>query len=135
VVFLVLYTLLNFARATGFKMALSMAVYAEMARSVALAVLLFRFFRQHKFSELFRHLGTGTAPSETVAFLAALTIADWAFIGFDACSSTTGKTIEPKRVVPQAIFFSLSMVGSVVMLNSAALTLSFDRTTLASTSA
>jgi amino acid transporter len=37
-------------------------------------------------------------------------------------------------MVPRAIFFSLCMVGSVVLFNSAALTLSFDRTTLIHTS-
>jgi amino acid transporter len=99
------------------------------------ALLLFFFFRQHDISELFRHLGTGTAPSQTAAFLAALAIAGWAFIGFDACSTIAEETLEPKRVVPRAIFFSLCMVGSVVMFNSAALTLSFDRTTLANTGA
>ena len=135
VVFLVLCTLLNLARATVFKMALSMGVYAEMAGSVGVALLLFLFFRQHEFSELFQHLGTGTAPSQTAAFLAALAIAGWAFIGFDACSTIAEETLEPKRVVPRAIFFSLCMVGSVVMFNSAALTLSFDGTTLTATSA
>lgn len=135
VVFLVLCTLLNLARVSVFKITLSMGVYAEMAGSFGVALLLFLFFRQHDFSELFRHLGTGTAPSQTAAFLAALAIAGWAFIGFDACSTIAEETLEPKRVVPRAVFFSLCMVGSVVMFNSAALTLSFDRTTLATTSA
>lgn len=135
VVFLVLCTLLNLARVSVFKITLSMGVYAEMAGSFGVALLLFLFFRQHDFFELFRHLGTGTAPSQTTAFLAALAIAGWAFIGFDACSTIAEETLEPKRVVPRAVFFSLCMVGSVVMFNSAALTLSFDRTTLETTSA
>ncbi|MBH0202613.1 MAG: amino acid permease [Nitrospira sp.] len=135
VVFLVLCLLINLAHVKAFKMALSMGVYAEMVGSVGIALLLFLFFRHHDVSELFQHLGTGTAPGPTAAFLAALAIAGWAFIGFDACSTIAEETLDPKRVVPRAIFFSLCMVGSVVMFNSAALSLSFDRTTLADTSA
>jgi amino acid transporter len=133
-VFLVICTVLNLAHVNVFKLTISMGVYAEMAGSVGVALLLFLFFRQHEFSELFRHLGTGTAPSTTAAFLAALAIAGWAFIGFDACSTIAEETHEPKRIVPRAVFFSLCMVGSVVLFNSAALTLSFDRSTLIHTS-
>ena len=134
-VFLVICTLLNLAHVNVFKLVITLGVYAEMVGSVGVALLLFLFFRQHSFSELFQHLGTGTAPSQTAAFLAALAIAGWAFIGFDACSTIAEETHEPKRMVPRAIFFSLCMVGSVVLFNSAALTLSFNRDTLVRTSA
>ena len=133
-VFLLICTLLNLAHVNVFKLIITLGVYAEMIGSFGVALLLFLFFRQHEFSELFRHLGTGTAPSETAAFLAALAIAGWAFIGFDACSTIAEETHEPKRMVPRAIFFSLCLVGSVVLFNSAALTLSFDRDTLVRTS-
>jgi amino acid transporter len=135
-VFLLICTWLNLAHVNVFKLAITLGVYAEMIGSVGVALLLFLFFRQHSFSELFQHhLGTGTAPSRTAAFLAALAIAGWAFIGFDACSTIAEETHEPKRMVPRAIFFSLCMVGSVVIFNSAALTLSFNRDTLVNTSA
>ena len=134
VVFLAICTWLNMAPVKVFKVMLSMGVYAEIVGSFGVALLLFIFFRQHDVSELFAHLGTGTAPNQMAAFLAALAIAGWAFIGFDACSTIAEETQNPKRVVPRAIFFSLLMVGSVVLFNSAALTLSFDRTTLAGTS-
>ena len=134
-IFLVICTLLNLAHVNVFKLVITLGVYAEMVGSVGVALLLFLFFRQHAFSELFQHLGTGTAPSQTAAFLAALAIAGWAFIGFDACSTIAEETHEPKRMVPRAIFFSLCMVGSVVLFNSAALTLSFNRDTLVNTSA
>jgi amino acid transporter len=133
-VFLLICTALNLAHINLFKLVITLGVYAEMIGSVGVALLLFLFFRQHSFSELFEHLGRGTAPSQTAAFLAALAIAGWAFIGFDACSTIAEETHEPKRMVPRAIFFSLCMVGSVVLFNSAALTLSFDRTTLVNTS-
>ncbi len=134
-VFLLICTVLNLAHVNVFKLVITLGVYAEMIGSVGVALLLFLFFRQHAFSELFQHLGTGTAPSQTAAFLAALAIAGWTFIGFDACSTIAEETHEPKRMVPRAIFFSLCMVGSVVLFNSAALTLSFDRNTLVNTSA
>lgn len=134
VLFLAICMVLNLVHANVFKLTLSLGVYAEMIGSVGVALLLFFFFRQYDVSELLQHLGTGTAPTPTAAFLAALAIAGWAFIGFDACSTIAEETRDPKRVVPRAIFFSLCMVGSVVMFNSAALTLSFDHTTLANTS-
>ena len=134
-VFLVICTVINLAHVNVFKLVITLGVYAEMVGSVGVALLLFLFYRQHEFSELFQHLGTGTAPSQTAAFLAAIAIAGWAFIGFDACSTIAEETHEPKRMVPRAIFFSLCMVGSVVIFNSAALTLSFDRNTLVNTSA
>ena len=135
VVFLLICTMLNLTHVKVFKLIITLGVYAEMVGSVGVALLLFLFFRQHAFSELFQHLGTGTAPSQATAFLAALAIAGWAFIGFDACSTIAEETHEPKRMVPRAIFFSLCMVGSVVLFNSAALTLSFNHDTLVSTSA
>ena len=134
-VFLLICMLLNLAHVNVFKLVISLGVYAEMVGSVGVALLLFLFFRQHAFSELFQHLGTGAAPSQTAAFLAALAIAGWAFIGFDACSTIAEETHEPKRMVPRAIFFSLCMVGSVVLFNSAALTLAFNHDTLVNTSA
>jgi amino acid transporter len=134
-VFLGICTVLNLAHINVFKLVITLGVYAEMVGSVGVALLLFLFFRQHAFSELFQHLGTGTAPSQTAAFLAALAISGWAFIGFDACSTIAEETHEPKRMVPRAIFFSLCMVGTVVLFNSAALTLSFNRAALVNTSA
>jgi amino acid transporter len=135
VVFLLLCTLLNLSHVNVFKLVISLGVYAEIIGSFGVALLLFLFFRQHSFSELFQHLGTGTAPSQTAAFLAALAISGWAFIGFDACSTIAEETHNPKRMVPRAIFLSLCMVGGVVLFNSAALTLSFNRDTLVHTSA
>jgi amino acid transporter len=134
-VFLLLCTFLNLIHVNVFKLVITLGVYAEIVGSFGVALLLFFFFRQHSFSELFQHLGTGTAPSQTAAFLAALAISGWAFIGFDACSTIAEETHNPKRMVPRAIFLSLSMVGGVVLFNSAALTLSFNRDALQNTSA
>lgn len=133
--FLLICMLLNLAHVNVFKSVIALGVYAEIIGSFGIALLLFLFFREHSFSELFQYLGTGTAPDKLSAFLAALAIAGWAFIGFDACSTTSEETYQPRRMVPRAIFFSLCAVGTVVVFNSAALTLSFDHDTLAKTSA
>ena len=133
-IFLLLCMLLNLAHVNLFKTLIAMGVYAEIVGSFGIALLLFFFFRQHGFSELFQHMGTGAAPTETAAFLAALAIAGWAFIGFDACSTTAEETHQPKRMVPRAIFFALSAVGAVVLFNSASLILAFDHNALADAS-
>lgn len=132
--FLLLCTLLNLAHANIFKTLIALGVYAEIIGSFGIALLLFFFFRQHGFSELFQHLGSGSAPTETAAFLAALAIAGWAFIGFDSCSTTAEETHQPKRMVPRAIFLALSAVGAVVLFNSAALILAFDHDALTNAS-
>lgn len=129
-VFLLLCMLLNLAHVNVFKSIIALGVYAEIIGSFGIALLLFFFFRQHSFSELFQHLGTGTAPTEMAAFMTALAIAGWAFIGFDACSTTAEETHQPKRMVPRAIFLALSAVGAVVLFNSAALILAFDHDAL-----
>jgi len=133
-VFLLVCALLNLAPVSIFNSLIKLGVYAEIIGSLGVALLLFLFFRQHSFLELFQHMGTGTAPSETAAFLAALAIAGWAFIGFDACSTTAEETNHPKRMVPRAIFFSLLVVGTVVLFNSASLILAFDHDTLKNSS-
>ena len=134
-VFLAICMALNLVHVKVFKVTIALGVYAELIGSFGVALLLFFFFRQHPFSELFQHLGTGSAPSQTAAFLAALAIAGWAFIGFDACSTIAEETHEPKRMVPRAIVLSIITVGTVVLFNSAALTLAFDKDTLVTTSA
>ena len=128
--FLLLCTWLNLAPVSIFNWVIKLGVYAEVVGSFGVALLLFFFFRQHSLMELFQHMGTGTAPSEMTAFLAALAISGWAFIGFDACSTTAEETHQPKRMVPRAIFMSLMVVGTVVLFNSAALILAFEHDTL-----
>lgn len=100
-----------------------------------MALILFSFFRIYPVSELFQHLGTGLAPSSITAFLAALAIAGWAFIGFDSCSTIAEEVHHPEKMIPRAIFLSLLAVGSVVLFNSSALMLSIDHDTLIKASA
>ncbi|MGC4095658.1 MAG: APC family permease [Nitrospira sp.] len=134
-IFLAICMVLNLVHVKVFNLVIALGVYAEIIGSFGVALLLFFFFRQHPFSELFQHLGTGSAPTQTAAFMAALAVSGWAFIGFDACSTIAEETHEPKKMVPRAIIFSLCTVGTVVLCNSSALTLAFNHDTLVTTSA
>ena len=72
VVFLLLCTLINVVSVNIFKLVITLGVYAEVVGSLGVALLLFFFFRAHPFTELFQHLGTGTAPGGAAAFLRRL---------------------------------------------------------------
>ncbi len=53
-----------------------------------------------------------------MAFLAAVAVAGWAFIGFDACVSASEETKDAGRQVPRAMRWALVSVGAVVILNA-----------------
>lgn len=134
-VFLLICTTVNVVNQRVFKVINMLGVSAEVLGSICVALVLFLFFRIHPVSELFQHLGTGLAPTSLAAFLAALAIAGWAFIGFDSCSTIAEEAHNPERMIPRAIFLSLLAVGSVVLFNSSALTLSVSHETLVEASA
>jgi amino acid transporter len=135
VVFLLICTTVNIVNQKVYKVINLLGVSAEVLGSICVALVLFFFFRVYPVSELFQHLGTGLAPSSITAFLAALAIAGWAFIGFDSCSTIAEEAHNPERMIPRAIFLSLLAVGSVVLFNSSALTLSVSHETLVAASA
>ncbi|SFU61561.1 amino acid/polyamine/organocation transporter, APC superfamily [Nitrosomonas eutropha] len=134
-VFLLICTLVNIVNQRIYKIINLLGVSAEVLGSICVALILFFFFRINPISELFQHLGTGLAPTSMTAFLAALAIAGWAFIGFDSCSTIAEEAHNPERVIPRAIFLSLLAVGSVVLFNSSALMLSVNHATLIEASA
>lgn len=135
VVFLLICTTVNIVNQKVYKVINLLGVSAEVLGSICVALVLFFFFRIYPVSELFQHLGTGLAPTSLTAFLAALAIAGWAFIGFDSCSTIAEEAHNPERMIPRAIFLSLLAVGSVVLFNSSALTLSISHDTLVEASA
>jgi amino acid transporter len=134
-VFLLICTMVNLVDQSIFKVINLLGVCAEVIGSICVALVLFFFFRMHPVSELFQHLGTGLAPTDIAAFLAAVAIAGWAFIGFDACSTIAEEAHNPERMIPRAIFLSLCAVGSVVLFNSSSLMLSVDHDVLIEASA
>ena len=110
-VFLLICTLVNIVSQRAYKIINLLGVSAEVLGSICVALILFFFFRIYPVSELFEHLGTGLAPTNVTAFLAALAIAGWAFIGFDSCSTIAEEAHNPERVIPRAIFLSLLAVS------------------------
>ncbi len=134
-VFLLICTIVNIVSQRVYKAINLLGVSAEVLGSICVALILFFFFRLYPVSELFQHLGTGLAPTSVTAFLAAIAIAGWAFIGFDSCSTIAEEAHDPERVIPRAIFLSLLAVGSVVLFNSSALMLSAEHAALIKASA
>ncbi|SCY61540.1 APC family permease [Nitrosospira sp. Nsp13] len=134
-IFLLICTAVNMAHQRVFKIINMLGICAEALGSVCVALVLFFYFRIHPISELFQHLGTGLAPSSLSAFVAAVAIAGWAFIGFDACSTIAEEAHHPEWMIPRAIFLSLFAVGTVVLFNSSALILAVDHDILMEASA
>ncbi|GAA4893120.1 APC family permease [Streptomyces coeruleoprunus] len=104
----------------------SLGIAAEAIASVLVGFALLLFFREHGFV-----LFTGTMGAEalsggsvTLAFLAAVAVAGWAFIGFDACVSASEETKDAGRQVPRGMWWALLSVGAVVILNAMAVALS-----------
>jgi amino acid transporter len=107
----------------------SLGIAAEAVASVLVGFALLLFFREHGFA-----LFTGTMGAEALsggstvlAFLAAVAVAGWAFIGFDACVSTAEETRDAGRQVPRAMWWALLSVGIVVILNAMAVALAHPR--------
>jgi amino acid transporter len=113
------------------KYVVNVGIVAECIASLLIGFLLLLFFRNHSISYLWEGLGAAASfnsGSYFAAFLAAVAISGWAFVGFDSCGSVSEETRDPMRRVPRAILFSLSSVGFVIILNSIAIGLSFEDT-------
>ena len=120
-------TLVNAIGLNPLKYVVNVGIVAECVASVLIGILLLLFFRNHPISYLWDGLGAAASfnsGSYFAAFLAAIAISGWAFVGFDSCGSVSEETVDPMRRVPRAILFSLSSVGAVIILNSFAIELS-----------
>jgi amino acid transporter len=128
---LVVTTTVNAIGLNPLKYVVNVGIISECIASVLIGLLLLLFFRNHPVSFLWDGLGAQASfGSHTyfAAFLAAVAISGWAFVGFDSCGSVSEETVDPMRRVPRAILFSLSSVGAVIILNSMAIGLSFEDT-------
>jgi amino acid transporter len=124
-------TLVNAIGLNPLKYVVNVGIVAECIASVLIGFLLLLFFRNHPISYLWEGLGAAAnfnSGTYFAAFLAAIAISGWAFVGFDSCGSVSEETVDPMRRVPRAILFSLSSVGAVIILNSIAIGLSFEDT-------
>lgn len=107
----------------------SLGIAAEAVASVLVGFALLLFFREHGFALFTDTMGAEalSGGSTLLAFLAAVAVAGWAFIGFDACVSTAEETRDAGRQVPRAMWWALLSVGTVVVLNAMAVALAHPR--------
>jgi amino acid transporter len=128
---LMVTTFVNAVGLNPLKYVVNVGIIAECIASVGIGLLLLLFFRNHPISYLWEGLGAEAnfaSGSYFAAFIAAIAISGWAFVGFDSCGSVSEETVDPMRRVPRAILFSLLSVGAVIILNSIAIGLSFKDT-------
>jgi amino acid transporter len=100
-------------------------IAAEIIASVGIGLALLLVFRVQDISILMHTLGAESLSGGSVGagMLAALAVAGWVFIGFDACVSASEETRGAARHVPRAIWIALLSVAALVILNAFAVTL------------
>jgi amino acid transporter len=101
----------------------NIGIACEAIASVGIAIALILFFRQQPVSVLTDTSAVADGGSYFPAFIAAIAIAGWVILGFDACGSVAEETRDAARQVPRAIVFSLMAVGIVDVLAAIALVL------------
>jgi amino acid transporter len=118
-------SLVNASGLDVLKAALRLGVAAEAIASVGIGLALLLVFREQDFSALTNTFGAEalSGDSTLAAMLAALAVAGWAFIGFDATVAAAEETRSASRRVPRAIWIALLSVGGLVILNAFATTL------------
>ena len=97
-------SLINACGVDVLRRAINAGVAAELVASVGVGVTLLLVFREHGFSLTTEMLGAQTAfGSQAAAMLAALAVAGWVFIGFDArvaaAEETKGAARHPARAL------------------------------------
>jgi len=100
-------------------------VATEAVASVGVGLALLLAFREHDWSLLLDTLGAeaSSGGSTAAALLAALAVAGWVFIGFDACIGTAEETRSAARRVPRALWIALVSAAGVVGITAVAVTL------------
>src|SRR4051812_11768510 len=105
--------------------AIRAGIAAEIVASVGIGLALLLVFRTQDVSILTHTLGAEALSGGSTGggMLAALAVAGWVFIGFDACVSASEETRGAARHVPRAIWLALLSVAALVILNAFAVTL------------
>ncbi|MDI2126019.1 APC family permease [Yinghuangia seranimata] len=132
-VFLAVCALINAYGIDVLKRVVDLGIAAEAVASVLVGVGLLLLFREHGFSILTDTFGAEalSGGSKPLAFLAALAVAGWAFVGFDACVAMAEETVGAARQVPRALWWAFLSVGGLVILNAVAVDLAHpDPTTI-----
>jgi amino acid transporter len=118
-------SLINACGVNVLRRAVNAGVAAEIVASVGIGLALLLVFRQQDFSITTETLGAHAASggSQAAALLAALAVAGWVFIGFDACVAASEETKGAARHVPRALWIALLSVAVIVIVNAVAVTL------------
>ena len=101
----------------------NVGIACEAIASVGIAIALILFFREQPVSVLTDTGGVADGGSYLPAFVAAVAIAGWVLLGFDACGSVAEETRDARRQVPRAIVMSIICVGIVDVIAAFALVL------------
>jgi amino acid transporter len=111
------------------KQVVKVGIAAEALASVGVGVVLLLGHRHQDTSILHDTLGAESASggSTTAAFIAALAVGGWVFIGFDACGLSAEETKSAAREVPRTVWMAMLSVGAIVILNAVAITLAHPR--------
>ncbi|HEX8206687.1 MAG TPA: amino acid permease [Solirubrobacteraceae bacterium] len=100
-------------------------IAAEAAALAGIGVILLLAFREQDLSLLGETLGAEALSGGSVlaGLVAALAVAGWVFIGFDACVGAAEETRHAARAVPRAVWIAVLAVAALVFLNAVAATL------------
>ncbi|HEY8582923.1 MAG TPA: amino acid permease, partial [Capillimicrobium sp.] len=100
-------------------------VGAELAGTALVALLLLALAPEQDPSILGETLGAqaSSGGSTLAAMLAAVAVAGWVFLGFDAVVAASEETRGADRHVPRAVWLSALLVGALVGLTAVAVTL------------
>jgi amino acid transporter len=101
----------------------NIGIACEAIASVGIGIALILFFRQQPVHVLTDTGGVAGGGSYFPAFIAAVAIAGWVLLGFDACGSVAEETRDAARQVPKAIVMSILCVGLVDLIAAFALVL------------
>ena len=121
----VIASLLNALGVTALARVLRAGVAAEALAGIGVALALLLAFRERGLGSLPDTLGAEAASggSTAAALLAALAVAGWIFIGFDACVAAAEETRGAARNVPRAIWVAVLGVALIVFLDAVAVSL------------
>ncbi|MGE0027991.1 MAG: APC family permease [Thermoleophilia bacterium] len=124
-VLIVVCALVNARGVHVLRRALTAGIAAEVVATVGVGVVLLLAFREQDVGVMFDTFGAESLSggSTAAAMLAALAVAGWVFLGFDACGLTSEETVDAARHVPRAVWTALLLVAGVVILNAVAVTL------------
>lgn len=122
-VVLVVMTIFTYISMNAMRWILYIGIICSLAAMLPISLTLLFLHREHSFGIF---LETNYVPADVSvwsAFIAAIAIAGWVILGFDAVSSLAEETQNPRKQIPKAVVFSLVVVGIVDIIGAAALLL------------